>query len=408
MSPTRTATGPHVLRQINAAAVLDALRADPRTAIRVAALMAVTGLSRPAVMRAVSLLVDRGLAEYVDADPGEAPQLGRPAQLVRFRSGQGFVAGIDVGPHKVLAMVADLAGEVRAELRTDLPEGATGPRVLDAVRATLRAVVRTAGISPGQLWAVCVGSPGVVDRERGEVLVAPSIPGWAGLDVVPRLRMSLTCPVAIENDVNLAVRAEQWQGAATDTDTLVFVQWGERIGTGIVLGGQPHRGAHAAAGELGFTDLTGDPDQPAAPVDTQMGPFERLVGASAIRDLATAAYQRTGSGGWPGDNRDVAALVGAAAGGDPTANEVVELVAARFAKGLANLLLILDPGVVIVGGGISRAGETLLGPVRRHLRQRLLTPVDLRLSELGERAVALGAVRHALDEVETRLSPAAS
>ncbi|MFJ9683260.1 ROK family transcriptional regulator [Streptomyces sp. NPDC101194] len=402
------ATGPHVLRRMNVAAVLAALREGDAPTARVTDLAALTGLSRPAVTRALGELRDCGLVEFTTAVGPQ--QLGRPAQYARFRAEAGHVAGVDIGPHKVLVMIADLAGRILATHRVAVDRGTAGPHLFATVRAALTAAAAEADVPLSSLWAVSVGTPGIVDRERGEVLLAPSIPDWAGLPAASLLREWLHCPVSIENDVNLAVLAERWRGAAASsatgsddagirTDCLVFVQWGRRIGTGIVIDGRPYRGNSAAAGELGFIDLMGDsaPAPGPRPADG-MGPFERLVGAEAIHRLALEA------GAPVGVAHDIAPLFAAAGAGDRTAVDVVERVAARFARGLAVLLLVLDPGRVVVGGGVSRAGDTLLEPVRRHLRSRTLVPVELDASALGERAVALGAVRHALDVAEERVT----
>ncbi|MGW8887499.1 ROK family transcriptional regulator [Streptomyces sp. NPDC055749] len=396
---------------MNVAAVLAALREGDAPTARVTDLASRTGLSRPAVTRALTELRDCGLVEFT-ASAG-TQQLGRPAQYARFRAEAGHVAGVDIGPHKVLVMIADLAGTVLACHREAVHEGSAGPQLFATVRTALTAAAAEAGVPLSGLWAVSTGTPGIVDRERGEVLLAPSIPDWAGLPAVSMLRDWLHCPVSIDNDVNLAVLAERWRGAAADTgpdadadggtgsDCLVFVQWGTRIGTGIVINGRPYRGNSAAAGELGFIDLVRGPDSPPGPRAADgMGPFEQLVGAEAIHRLAVEA------GAPVGDDHDIAPLFAAAEAGDRAAVEVVDRVAARFARGLAALLLVLDPGRVVIGGGVSRAGDTLLEPVRKHLRAHALIPVELNASMLGERAVALGAVRHALDVAEERVTAA--
>ncbi|MFF4795218.1 ROK family transcriptional regulator [Streptomyces sp. NPDC001276] len=383
---------------MNFAAVLAALREAESAATSVSGLAAATGLSRPAVTRALADLRDRGLVEFTST--GNSLQPGRPAQYARFRAEAGYVAGIDIGPHKVLVAIADLAGRVLTVHCAAVDAGTDGLQMFDTVRAALTTAVVEAGVPLSRLWAVTVGTPGIVDRDRGEVLLAPSIPGWAGLPAVTRLRDWLHCPVSIDNDVNLAVLAERRRGAAADaeTESLVFVQWGRRIGCGIIINGRPYRGHSAAAGELGFIDLASDPDAPPGPRPSDgTGPFERLVGAAAIHRLAL-------EGGAPaGDEDDIAPLFEAAAAGDQAATDVVERVAARFARGLAAMLLVLDPDRVVIGGGVSRAGDVLLEPVRRHLHLHALVPVTVHASTLGDQAVALGAVRHSLDVAEERM-----
>ena len=425
MQPHESARGPHVLRQINARAVLRAVR--EHSPARVADLMQATGLSRPAVTRAVAELREAGLV--VDVDETAQVSMGRPAQWIRFRAEVGHVVGVDIGSHKVIVMVADLAGKVVAAQQVTIGEGATGAGLLQSVRETIAEGLAKAGLVGDDVWAVVVGTPGIVEEDAGEVSLAPGIPGLAHLPVVDELRAITSSPVLIENDINLAVLGERWCGAAVGSDSLVFVHWGVRIGAGIIIDGKPYRGAHGAAGEIGFADVFSGLEAPdptrrvgATSGMSEQGPFERMVGTQAIAELADAAdalAARNGNSPAPpappaSPEGSVAvsarpapdavtAVFAAATEGDPAALAVVDRIAARFARGLAAMLLVLDPGEVIIGGGLSRAGETLLAAIERHLRPRILTSPRLVLSDLGGDAVALGAVRRGLDHVEARL-----
>jgi predicted NBD/HSP70 family sugar kinase len=405
VQPHESARGPHVLRQINFGAVLRAVR--EHSPARVADLMHATGLSRPAVTRAVAELRDAGLV--ADVDETAQVSMGRPAQWIRFRAEVGHVVGVDVGSHKVIAMVADLAGKVVASRQVTIGAGATGARLLQPVRETVSEALAKAGLTGDDVWAVVVGTPGIVEEGSGEVLLAPGIPGLAHLPVLGELQKLTRAPVLVENDINLAVLGERWCGAAAGSDSLVFVHWGVRIGAGIIIDGKPYRGANGAAGELGFADVFSAPDAPDPAPEvgaatggvSEQGSFEQLVGVQAIAELA--GIQGAGSDPDEASQDAVAALFTAATEGDQAALEVVDRIATRFARGLATLLLVLDPSEVVIGGGLSRAGETLLAAIERHLRPRILTSPRLVLSDLGGDAVALGAVRRALDHVEARL-----
>ncbi|MFE2722591.1 ROK family protein [Kitasatospora sp. NPDC059327] len=408
------ARGPHVLRRMNGEAVLSALRTAELDACRVSDLISATGLSRPAVTRALADLCETGLVEDIVVNPADEPDgrtVGRPARLARFRSEAGHVCGVDIGPHKVLVIVADLKGRVVASHRASVPAHTRGGDLVVIAKEAVAEALKRARLNAADLWAVCVGTPGIVDREGGTVLRAPSIPGWTGLSVVPELAERFGCPVRLENDVTLAVLAELGAGDGGEGgENLALVQWGQRIGIGIVIDGRPYRGASGAAGELGFVDLdptgqAGDPTVPDAP--DGMGAFERLVGASAFHRTALAAYAAAGTvapAGLAAGEEGLPVLFDAARAGDPIAVGVVDEVARLFARGLAVFLLLVDPGRVVIGGGLSIAGEALLGPVRRHLANQVLVPVEVVASELGERGVALGAVRAALHAVEPRIA----
>jgi len=402
MNAASRGSGPHVLRRLNAAAVMAALRmAGP---LRVADLMARTGLTRPTVAQALNLLGHAGWIESTAEDADTAPRKGRPAQLVRFRADAGYLVGVDVGPNKAVAIVADLMGRELTEYRADTRTAADGAELISLVSDMVRRALADARIEADQVHAVCVASPGIIDPEHATVNLAPSIPGWASLPLSKELGRIFRCSVRVENDVNLSVLAERWRGIATDVDTLMFVHWGARVGAGILVGGRLHRGGSAAAGEIGFVDLA--EDVRAGPPTDGMGPFERMVGAAAIAALGerVGREQPTSAlGTLPDGGMDSSAVFRAAAAGDTAALAVVDEIATRFARGLAPALLILDPDLVVIGGGVSRGGPILLDAVRRQLTTRTLVPPRLALSALGDRAGVLGAVRLCLDDIEERL-----
>ncbi|MFI6737605.1 ROK family protein [Nonomuraea sp. NPDC050451] len=380
--------GTPVLRRMNRAAVLDAVRRRAPEPVRVAELARLTELTRPTVAQAVEDLLAAGWLRQV------APQqatVGRPATRFSLNGRAAPVLGLDVGPHTVTAGIADLAGERLAVIRR--PVSRRGARhLLEAVDEATGAALAAAGLAAGQIAAVIAATPGIVEVATGRVLFAPSVPGWPEIDLAGRLRDRFRCPVTVENDANLAALAAVHQ--RTGAGTLLAVQWGERLGAGVVIDGRLHRGA-GQAGEIGFIRPIGDLPDPAG---DGRGPLERAIGAEAIVDLA-----RRRAAGHP-DSRlaratDAAAVFAAAAEGDPMAVEVVDRVAAAFAEAIAPAVLVLSPHAIVIGGGIARAGAVLLDAIARHLEDLTLTPPSVELSELAEGTVLTGAIQLALDEV---------
>ncbi|HLI38776.1 MAG TPA: ROK family transcriptional regulator [Streptosporangiaceae bacterium] len=402
--------GPPLLRQINSARVLAALRGAG--AMRLADLAERSGLSRPTVGHVVDQLHEAGLVAYAgpgDAGPGDGgrPRSGRPPRLVRFRSEAAYVVGIDIGPHKARVAVADLLGRVVAMRRRAIPAAHGNRDLLAALRAAARDALAGAGVERGSVASVAAGTPGIVDPPRGTVTLAPGVPGWT-IDLARELRRSFRCPVHVENDANLAALAERRHGAARDARTVVFILWGRRVGAGVLIGGHLHRGAANAAGEIGFLALDGAAT--AEPDTRGRGPFERMVGADAIAEAGRLAAERHGGAlagllAPPPGRLTAEAVFTAAARGDTAAAEAVRAIAARFARGLAPVLLVLDPDLVVIGAGISRAGSVLLDAIGGSLRPLTLVPPRLELSALGDEAVALGAVELALADAERRLLP---
>lgn len=402
---TRPTSGPPLLREINTATVLAALRGRPP--LRLAEVAARTGLSRPTVGQSVDKLVAMGWAEYVGGRT-EATGPGRPARLVRFRSDAGHIVGVDVGPHKILAMVADLDGKIVATGHHELHSQHTGSEVLAELQRVVFNLLERTGINPATVTSVAVGTPGTVDPKTHAVTFAPSLPGWQSLPLQHEIAGWFDCPVQVENDANLAAVAERWCGVAKHTNTVLYVHWGARIGAGVIIGGRLHRGALGGAGEIGYLTVAGGA-RTAEPDTTGLGPFERAVGAGAIVRLAKRGAQRESAPDMDErfDEREAERVFQAAREGDRIARRAIDTAASRLAKGLAPVLLVLDPDLVVLGGGISKAGANLLRAVERHLRRLTLVPPRLELSMLGDQATALGAVRIGLTDVEHRLLPSA-
>jgi predicted NBD/HSP70 family sugar kinase len=405
MTKLLTAGSPRVLRRLNAAAVLRAIRADGP--ISRAELARVTGLSKPTVNAAVETLLEAGyLTERLaGAEPGRR-RPGPRARLLSFRGEAGFVLGVDIGANKILVVAADLSGEVLASVRRrtrgrDRPEP---DALLALVDETVDAALAEAAIVRSTLRAVGVGTPGVVDPVSGRVTLAPQLGGWEGIHLAGRLGPWFDCPVLVDNEVHLSVLAERWRGSAQEIDDALYVQVGVGIGGGVLVGGRVYRGAGGAAGEIGYLPLFADDDD-----RDGLGPFEHAAGGTAFARLGRRAAE---TGESPlllelakGDPEaiDAELVFAAAARGDVGSRDVVDELLNRLARGIAAAVTILNPSTVIVGGGLSRAGERLLVPLAQRIGALVPVPPRVVLSTLGDESVALGATRLALQDVEERL-----
>jgi predicted NBD/HSP70 family sugar kinase len=358
-----TPATPRLLRRLNAQLVLDAVRETGPA--RVAELVTRTGLSRPTVDAVAADLVRLGWLEEIAAEP---PRRGRPARSLAFRADAGYVAGLDIGEVKVRAAVADLRGEIVAERVHAFTDDAR----LEQVRQTAAATLKAAGLRRRDLLAACVGCTGAMDAKRGRVLFSTVFP--AGFDLASAMRRTMG-PCVIENDCNLAVMAERWCGAAQRLDDVVCVLAGERIGAGIVMGGRLMRGHMGAAGELSFVSA----------LDLEPGAHGV---AQLIRQLS---------------GEDAPDVVAAAAAGDAEAAAIVERASRWAGHGVVTTAQIVNPELVVIGGGVARAGEVLLAPMRRLLEEAAPVPPQLVASPLAERGPLLGAIRLALDDLELRL-----
>ncbi|MFE0043805.1 ROK family protein [Streptomyces albireticuli] len=373
-----TGGDPSLLRRINSAVVLHALRtAAPAASPTLTDLVKVTGLSRPTVEGVVEGLIDAGLVVEAAAEEGEARRQGRPARRFRFRREAGHLLGIEIGPHRIAALMADLGGRVTGSAAQEIAATAPADERLDVVLDTVSDLLRRSGVPRGQLRAVGVATPGIVEAD-GTVRLGTALPGWTGLPLGERLRRSFRCPVLVENDANAAAVAEHWKGAATASDDVVFVLAGLSPGAGSLIGGRLHRGYGGAAGEIGALHLLGREATPEEVLSTTGEPLHPL------------------------DEAQVARVFALARAGDERAEAAVERFMRRLVHDVAALVLALDPELVVVGGWAAGLSG-VLGPLRAELARYCLRPPQVVQSLLGEAAVATGALRLALDHVEEQL-----
>ncbi|MEW2395542.1 ROK family transcriptional regulator [Streptomyces sp. NPDC046862] len=370
-----TGGDPSLLRRINSAVVLHALRATDHATLT--EITRVTGLSRPTVEGVVEGLVETGLVVEQAADESAARRQGRPARRFRFRAEAGHLLGLDIGAHRVTALLADLDGRVLGTLSKDVAEKAPADERVERLRTTVAELLRRVGVSRGSLRAVGVGSPGIVES-GGTVRLCTALPGWTGLNLGERLSRSFKCPVLVENDANAAAVAEHWKGAAVDSDDVVFVLAGLSPGAGSLIGGRLHRGYGGAAGEIGALHLMGRGATPEALLSTTDEPLHPL------------------------DEKAVAEVIAHAREGDERARAAFERFTERLVHDVAALVLALDPELVVIGGWAPGLDE-VLDPLRDELARCCLRPPRVTLSKLGEAAVATGALRLALDHVEEEL-----
>ncbi|MCW7943941.1 transcriptional regulator [Streptomyces hygroscopicus] len=355
--------------------VLHALRATDCATLT--EITRVTGLSRPTVEGVVEGLIEAGLVVEQAAEEGAARRQGRPARRFRFRAEAGHLLGLDVGAHRVTALLADLDGRELGTLSKDVSETASADERLERLRSTVAELLRRAGVARGSLRAVGVGSPGIVEAD-GTVRLGTALPEWTGLNLGERLSRSFKCPVLVENDANAAAVAEHWKGAAGESDDVVFVLAGLSPGAGALIGGRLHRGYGGAAGEIGALHLLGRGAAPEALLSTTDEPLQPL------------------------DEQQVADVFALARQGDQRARAAVDRFIQRLVHDVAALVLALDPELVVIGGWATGL-DGVLDPLRQELARYCLRPPRVTLSRLGEAAVATGALRLALDHVEEQL-----
>ncbi|MET7358628.1 ROK family transcriptional regulator [Streptomyces sp. NPDC005562] len=362
---------PSLLRRLNAAAALRVLR--ERDEITVPELAALIGVSRPTAQDLTAQLLRQG--RLVELSPGSGG-VGRPARRFRFRAEAGHVLGVDIGAHKILVIAADLLGRTVAAQRVAVtPELGARDR-LDAVRTAIAGCLALPEAAEVRPLATGVGTSGMVDTE-GRVAVSDSLPGWTGMNLAEELAGTVGGPVVVGNDIQLATLAECAGGVSVAVRDCVYLYVGNRLGIGLWLRGELHRGRHGAAGEM----VAGDGWERS---------YQRLLDWFAGHQGAER----------PTRENAARAVVTAAAAGDGGARYTLRAFAECLADSLTRHVAVLDPRAVVLGGGISRAGTLLSEPFARRLAENCPYAPEVLTSELGEESTAIGAARLALDQLE--------
>jgi glucokinase len=305
-----------------------------------------------------------------------------------------LACGIDVGGTKIAGGVVDEHGTILEELRVVSP--ATDALAIEAAIQRLVTELRTRH----PIEAVGVGAAGYIDKRRAIVLFAPNL-AWRDLDLKADLEQALDLPVVVENDANAAAWGEFQFGAGHDVDDLLLVTVGTGVGGGLVLDGSLYRGAFGVGAEIGHMRVV--PGGILCGCGNR-GCFEMYAsGSTLVREarmavragslLAADLLDRAGG--------DPAAITGplitaAAQAGDAFAVEQLASLGRWLGEGIASLAAVLDPAVVVVGGGVSAAGELLLGPTRAALAAQLTgrgyrPMLEVRRARLGNRAGLIGA-----------------
>jgi predicted NBD/HSP70 family sugar kinase len=278
--------------------------------------------------------------------------------------------------------------------------------VRDAARLA-RTVATEAGLAWSQVVHTVVGSPGVSDPGTHRVRYAVNLPGWGRSGLFDRLRADLGTGLDVMNDANLAALGEYALGAGQGTRLFAYLWVGTGLGAGIVSDGKLLRGGHGAAGEIAYLPVFPLPEEAESrPPAGEPGTKDAAVPRGALEDAvsADAVVRLAHAMGMPAaTTRTAKDVFTAARAGDPVARRVVEREAARLAHAVAALSAVLDPELVVLGGGVGRNGDLLLAPLREALHG--LTPLRPRVvsSALGDDAVLLGAVALAAEAARERV-----
>lgn len=311
------------------------------------------------------------------------------------------VLAADFGGTNLRAALVHEDGTMLARIDTETPSAATREEIIEHVVALL---ARTVESSPEPPLAACIATAGLIDADRGVVVIAPNIPGFRDLSLTTPVQQRLSIPAFIENDASAAALGEFRYGAGRGLRNLLHATLGTGIGGGLVIEGRLYRGSNGLAGEIGHIII--DPSGPVCNCGSR-GCLEAMVSGVAFGERARALARsgkspvlRELAGGRVPTGAD---LFAAATAGDAISEAEIRHGGHLLGLGIGSLVNVLNPDAVTLSGGLLGMGDMLLEPLRAAMYSLAYGPAAgtlIRLSELGDDAGLLGAAAVAWERLD--------
>jgi glucokinase len=386
---------PSVLRHTNAHNILKLLR-ECGSCSR-ADLVRASGLSAPTVTNVIKDLLSEGLVEPLGE--GESSG-GRPPDMIRFKAERGCLLAVEISAESISLLLTDLNGSELDAQKIPLAKRKTTPEAICGyIVEELKTLLRKQRKTREQLLAVVVGAPAITNVEEGTVLSISTLEGWRSVPLRAMLSKMVNCMVIVENDMNLAAQGEKYCGAAQAERDFVFIHIGTNVGAGVFLGGRIHHGSHWSAGEIAYLRLPSISRR--QPTIHEFGELETVLTSSGIMK---SWHEESGKAVRAGREMDAVGILNLAQAGDPRAEKVVRHRAEIVADIIVNLSLILNPGLILLGGEIG-GHPVLIDFVRKQLEGDEFAVTKVSSSSPGDRAVLWGAISLALEAIPGVLLP---
>jgi glucokinase len=390
---------PSLLRHTNALMILKLLR-EAGSCSR-ADLVRASGLSAPTVTNVVGDLLAADLIKPLGE--GESSG-GRPPDMISFKAERGCMLAVEITAGVLSFLLTDLTGIELDRAQVSLADQKTTPEAIcRLIGSQVRNLLRKHRKTRDKLLALVVGVPAITNVEDGIVLSISTLENWRSVPLRELLSKIVDCRVIIENDTNLAALGERYRGAAQTEETFIYINVGAGVGAGIVLGGQIHHGAQWSAGEIAYLRL------PHAlrryPTLHEFGELEAVLTNSGIlkswREVSTKPREHALS---TSAKMDAVAVLNLAQTGDSRAKKVIQSRAAIVSDIIVNLSLILNPGLILLGGEVG-SHPVLLNSVQKQLERCEFAVTKIAVAALGDTAVLWGAIAVGLEMIPDILLP---
>jgi glucokinase len=390
---------PSLLRHTNALMILKLLR-EAGSCSR-ADLVRASGLSAPTVTNVVGDLLAADLIKPLGE--GESSG-GRPPDMISFKAERGCMLAVEITAGVLSFLLTDLTGIELDRAQVSLADQKTTPEAIcRLIGSEVRNLLRKHRKTRDKLLALVVGVPAITNVEDGIVLSISTLENWRSVPLRELLSKIVDCRVIIENDTNLAALGERYRGAAQTEETFIYINVGAGVGAGIVLGGQIHHGAQWSAGEIAYLRLPHVLRR--YPTLHEFGELEAVLTNSGIlkswREVSTKPREHALS---TSAKMDAVAVLNLAQTGDSRAKKVIQSRAAIVSDIIVNLSLILNPGLILLGGEVG-SHPVLLNSVQKQLERCEFAVTKIAVAALGDTAVLWGAIAVGLEMIPDILLP---
>lgn len=359
------------------------------------------GLGRTAVIQRITPLLESGLIRegLLGASTG-----GRSPRQLEFCADNGYILAAELGATSINVGVADLNGKILESFEVEIDVLIDPETVMRRVEGMLDSLVLRLGIQSQQIWGIGLGIPAPVEYATGKPMSPPIMPSWDGYNLRSRLEDKFSAPAWIDNEVNLMALGELRGGLGRGHQDFLYVKVGTGIGAGIIIGGRLHRGAQGSAGDIGH--IAAVTERVVICRCGNINCLEALAGGAAIardaREISNdeSVFQGVTLGSAVISARDVAE---AAANGDSRMRRLLSEAGMLIGLTLAQLVNFFNPSLVIIGGGVTEAGDFFLAAIRQatYARSTPLATRDLRITRqrLSKQSGLVGAAAVVIDEL---------
>ncbi|WP_245308182.1 ROK family transcriptional regulator [Halalkalibacter urbisdiaboli] len=400
MSSSKVTGSFQLMKSLNRSLILNTIRQYEQ--ISRADIAKKTKLTPPTVTNIVGELIEVGLVK--ESEVGES-RGGRKPILLTIDPNHSFIIGLDVGGLLVRAVLTDLNANIKTQKTVDLPNELDNESLLMSLTKVIEEIIAEGSVPPDKLLGIGVGMHGIVNHIKGVSVFAPNFK-LTDIPIKAHLEHRFQLPTFVENDARALALGEAWFGNGRELDNVICINVGVGIGAGIILNHELFHGQNGIAGEFGhmIVDLNGEKCTCGS-----YGCLQTIAGGGMLRKRALKEIElgrKTKLTEKMGTNLDkvTGALIHQCAlEGDELSAQILEETGRYLGIGVTNLINLFNPTRVIIGGGVSKAGDFVIEPLREVVKQRALTPkareTDIVVSKLGEYGTVIGAVTLVLKDI---------